>query len=362
MSNELPTIKSHTLFCKYYYPLSPFILYLLLSPLLLSLSLLMGCGVVCAILLQCVLCFEDRWVSHCGYIFMGALQLIAECIARRHMPHKNIVHLIRLTIKECKQEVIESAATLESRPRQWIYRIMAITVLLTLPAYLWFVSVNLTTMSTLTAIYNTGCFFAYLFSILILGDPIMRSKVMAVLLCIIGVGIMAYWADDNDNDNGDDKSGIMGLLGILVATTCAATYGFYEVFYKKIASPAQPSVLFANVVTTGIGLATLLLLWIPIPLLHWTGYETFQMPDPITFGYILCVGSMSVIYNATFMCVIALANPVFAAVGVMLTVPAVAIVDVLVTGVMIPTATIVGSILILIGFYILNRDMKNNDQ
>ncbi|KAG1225955.1 hypothetical protein G6F68_019827 [Rhizopus microsporus] len=64
---------------------------------------------------------------------------------------------------------------------------------------------------------------------------------------------------------------------------------------------------------------------------------------------------MSVIYNATFMVIIALVNPVFAAVGVMLTVPAVAITDVLVTGVMVSSSTIVGSLLILVGFYILNR-------
>lgn len=62
------------------------------------------------------------------------------------------------------------------------------------------------------------------------------------------------------------------------------------------------------------------------------------------------------------MAVIALVNPVFAAVGVMLTVPAVAITDVLVTGVMVPSSTIVGSFLILAGFIILNRHVGNEEK
>ena len=85
--------------------------------------------------------------------------------------------------------------------------------------------------------------------------------------------------------------------------------------------------------------------------------ETFELPDLETFGYILAIASMSVIYNATFMAVIALVNPVFAAVGVMLTIPAVAVTDVLITGVMVPLPTIFGSLFILVGFVILNKQV-----
>ncbi|KAI9320224.1 hypothetical protein BX666DRAFT_1920657 [Dichotomocladium elegans] len=297
------------------------------------------------------------YIGHCGYIWMAPIQLIAECIARRSVPHKNVLHLIYITTADLKDEVIRAALELETRARQWVLRILTISVLLTLPAYLWYVSVNLTSMSNLTAIYNTGCFFAYLFSILMLGDHLVVSKIVAVLLCILGVAVMAFW--ESTGNEGGQESDDGGVLGILVAAAGACAYGFYEVYYKKYASPPRkPSILFANTVTAAIGLVTLLVLWIPIPILHWLGYETFELPDWTTFGYILGIGSMSVVYNATFMCVIALVNPVFAAVGVMLTVPAVAITDVLVTGVMIPTSTIVGSLLILIGFYILNREIK----
>lgn len=111
-------------------------------------------------------------------------------------------------------------------------------------------------------------------------------------------------------------------------------------------------------VTGGIGAMTLLLLWIPLPILHYTGLETFELPDRNTFAMIMAIGSMSVIYNASMMCVIALVNPVFAAVGVLLTIPVVALTDMAITGIPLPLTTVLGSILILAGFVILNRQIS----
>ncbi|KAI8138552.1 hypothetical protein BJV82DRAFT_630316 [Fennellomyces sp. T-0311] len=300
------------------------------------------------------------YVSHCCYIFMAPVQLVGELIARH--PRKGVVDLIKDTVSECRRELYQSLQDLqheqdqnESPLRFSLRTVIVLAVLLTIPSYLWYVSVNLTSMANLTAIYNTGCFFAYLFSILMLNDRLVTPKIVAVLLCITGVFTMAFWSSDDDDSDIDTYT---SLLGIVVAALGAAAYGFYEVYYKKYASPPNPSILFANAVTTGIGFTTLLLLWIPIPIFHFLGHETFELPDLRTFSYILGIASMSVVYNATFMCVIALVNPVFAAVGVMLTVPAVAITDVFVTGVMTPLSTVVGSILILIGFYILNREIK----
>ncbi|KAI9250901.1 hypothetical protein BDA99DRAFT_522178 [Phascolomyces articulosus] len=319
--------------------------------------------------------YHILYVSHCCYVFMAPVQFIGELIARYKSPNKALVELIKDTARECKLELEQSLEDLqEARGRQnesrlafSIRTVIYIAILLTIPSYLWYVSVNLTSMANLTAIYNTGCFFAYLFSIMMLGDKLVFSKVVAVFLCIVGVFTMAFWPsttspeDDqvSDGTGDDDNNGYAAsLLGIIVAAIAAATYGFYEVYYKKYATPPRPTVLFANAVTTGIGITTFLLLWIPIPIFHWIGHETFEAPDLRTFTYMLGIASMSVVYNATFMCVIALVNPVFAAVGVMLTVPAVAITDVFVTGIMTPPSTIVGSILILIGFYILNRQVK----
>lgn len=318
---------------------------------------------------------------------MIPIQYLAECIARRTDSGKGLLSLMKDTARTCRSDLLESiyelqrqvlgqqhsdAALLLLSCRFITHTMLWLAILLTIPAYLWYVSVNLTSMSNLTAIYNTGCFFAYLFSIWMLGDRLVATKLVAVVLCMAGVFAMAFWpSDSTDQDAESPSSGeerqdgmdsYSSALGILVAVVGAAAYGFYEVYYKKYATPPRPTILFANAVTGVIGIITLLLLWIPLPFLHWSGYETFELPDATTFMYVLGIASMSVVYNATFMCVIALVNPVFAAVGVMLTVPAVAVTDVLVTGVMVPASTVIGSILILIGFYILSREIAKEQQ
>ncbi|KAI8376062.1 uncharacterized protein BYT42DRAFT_573290 [Radiomyces spectabilis] len=303
------------------------------------------------------------YVGHSCYIFMLPIQFFTECIVATPDKPFNLMYHVKETAASCRKHIQRSLAELRreqavsekySDLHFIVVKSIWVAIALTVPAYLWYVSVNLTSMSNLTAIYNTSCFFAYLFSIFMLGDQLVASKIAAVALCMLGVFAMAY---GDENDDTDDHS----ILGILVALLGAATYGFYEVYYKKYASPVRSTVLFANFVTGLIGVMTLLLLWIPIPLLHLTGYERFELPDLRTFVYILGVASMSLVYNASFMCVIALVNPVFAAVGVMLTVPAVAVVDVFVTGNMVPTSTITGSVLILIGFVILNHRVKKEE-
>jgi hypothetical protein len=78
-------------------------------------------------------------------------------------------------------------------------------------------------------------------------------------------------------------------------------YGFYEVLYKKVACPPEGTsptrgMLFANTFGSCIGCFTFFVLWIPLPFLHFTGIERFELPDAHT-GFILFI---SVIMNATF--------------------------------------------------------------
>jgi drug/metabolite transporter (DMT)-like permease len=193
------------------------------------------------------------------------------------------------------------------------------------------------------------------FSILLLGERIVTRKVLSIVLCIFGVLVMALWSSE-DTDNRHNP------MGIPLAVAGAAAYGYYEVFYKQYASPPKASVLFANIITGLMGVASLFFLWIPIPILHFSGYEIFELPSWTTLGYIFAIAVTGVAYNAGFMCVIALINPVYAAVGVMLTVPAVAVVDVLVTGVMVSFSTIIGSVCILLGFAALSYELSKEEE
>ncbi|KAI9280427.1 hypothetical protein BY458DRAFT_500660 [Sporodiniella umbellata] len=298
------------------------------------------------------------YISHSCYIFMIPLQLLIEYTQLENK--NNIVNDIQLVLRSSQKKIEDSTNELkqqiqkgDERPVTFIVKTsLLLSVLLTLPAYIWYLSVNLISMTNLTAIYNTGCFFAYFFSVIMLHDRIIGKKVAAVVFCMFGVFFMAYWPGEDQTLQ--SEKGASSWIGVFVSCTGAALYGFYEVYYKKYATPSKPTIFFANMITSTIGIVTFFILWIPIPILHWSGIETFVWPDSTTFFYILATAMMSVIYNATFMAVIALVHPVFAAVGVMLTVPVVAVADVLIADVTLPVSTVVGSVFILVGFGILN--------
>lgn len=170
-----------------------------------------------------------------------------------------------------------------------------ITCALTLAGGSWYVAVNLTTASDLTAIYNCSAFFAYAFSIPILHEKVRTSKVIAVAIAIAGVFVVAY-GDTSPAKHGSKSGGGTGggkapsskqaenrAFGNLVIGVGSILYGLYEVLYKRLACPpegASPNkgVIFANAFGSMIGAFTLSVLWIPIPILHYMGWELFALP------------------------------------------------------------------------------------
>jgi drug/metabolite transporter (DMT)-like permease len=191
--------------------------------------------------------------------------------------------------------------TLHLNPRQqtespWRYMVRTtalVTCALTVAGGSWYIAVNLTTASDLTAIYNCSAFFAYAFSIPLLHERVKMSKVAAVGIAIVGVLIVAYGGDSSAKHGGKSGGGAGGpdhepeanyrSLGNIIIGIGSVLYGFYEVLYKKVACPPDDTspgrgMIFANAFGSMIGFFTLTVLWIPLPILHYLGWETFQLP------------------------------------------------------------------------------------
>lgn len=199
------------------------------------------------------------------------------------------------------QDTMAPARFGHQSPIPYLVRTTAfITSALTIAGGAWYVAVSMTTASDLTAIYNCSAFFAYAFSVPMLKEKVRLSKVLAVGVAIIGVLIVAYGDTEpgksgnksgggtggktGDNTEHNDDTDQRGL-GNLVIGVGSILYGFYEVLYKKYACPPAEtspgrSMIFANFFGTLIGLFTLLVLWIPLPILHVTGIERFEFPNP----------------------------------------------------------------------------------
>ena len=249
-----------------------------------------------------------------------------------------------------------------------------VTCALTIAGGSWYVAVDMTTASDLTAIYNCSAFFAYAFAVPMLHEKLRWSKVLAVGIAIGGVLIVAY-GDASPSKHGSKSGGGAGgpsapssdeasnrALGNIVIGIGSVLYGFYEVLYKKVACPPDGcspgrGMIFANTFGTLIGLFTLCVLWIPIPILHFTGIEKFALPR----GEAAWMLAISVLMNATFsgsfLVLISLTSPVLSSVAALLTIFLVALVDQLLPPPLnspLSGAAIVGGLLIIGAFLLLS--------
>lgn len=187
----------------------------------------------------------------------------------------------------------------QKSPFPHLFKIIAfVTCALTVAGGSWYVAVDLTTASDLTAIYNCSAFFAYAFSVPLLKERLRWNKVLAVIVAIIGVLVVAYGDATPAKHGGKSGGGTGGpesaideddeepqnrALGNIIIGVGSVLYGLYEVLYKKLACPPEGTspgrgMIFANFVGTLIGSFTLLVLWIPLPILHYLEIEIFEWP------------------------------------------------------------------------------------
>ena len=262
-------------------------------------------------------------------------------------------------------------------PIPYMLRMTAfVTCALTVAGGSWYVAVNMTSPSDLTAIYNCSAFFAYAFSVPILKERLRFDKSFAVLVAIVGVLIVAY-GDATPTKHGGKSGGSVGgspknppagsedkeasnrVAGNLIIGVGSVLYGFYEVLYKRLACPPEGTspgrgMIFANTFGSLIGTFTLTVLWIPLPILHLTGLEKFELPQPEAARLL----AISVLANATFsgsfLVLISLTSPVLSSVAALLTIFLVAIVDWAWTGVPLSPAAVLGGLLIIAAFLLLS--------
>lgn len=234
------------------------------------------------------------YITHGSWILLWPVQLLILRIQKRKLSWEAFwrrhVSLLRTTAQMVEtQDVHLHSRDYYRSPVPYMLKTTAfVTSALTIAGGSWYVAVNLTTASDLTAIYNCSAFFAYAFSIPLLKDKLRLDKVFAVCVAIIGVLVVAYGdrPDKKVSKGGttkDDSEAAHRLVGNIIIGVGSVLYGLYEVLYKRFACPPEGTspgrgTIFANTFGSLIGAFTLTVLWIPIPLLHILGWETFELP------------------------------------------------------------------------------------
>jgi len=272
--------------------------------------------------------------------------------------------------------------------------IVLLTAGITCPGLLWYVAVSLTPISDVTAILNTNAFWVYLLSVWMGSAHWQPKRLLAVAIAVIGVFFIVYGGTAREPNTGEEKSKSTQLLGDTLTLLASMTYALYQTTYKRYvalpnriegdsdsdgdkiqtgyeplpvnsglphgasqssrrnnltvgtgppratwnqdenteeAAAVYPAFsLHPNFITTCLGVTTLLFLWPPVIIAHYTGIETFRLPDNVeTWLSVIAVGLCGVAYNAGFMVLLSLWGPTLAAVGNLLTIVLVLISDTL---------------------------------
>ncbi len=197
----------------------------------------------------------------------------------------------------------------------------------------------------MTALWNTNAFFAYLFAVFLSGVEWDARRLLAVLIATTGALAVVYGGstigvDEASSSIEPSQRGHKApFLGDMLTLAASVMYGAYQVLYKLYAAlPDDPEVqsdaayaplarsaeetyedvestgteenailplpfgLYPNMLTSAIGICTLLFLWIPIPVLNVMDIEPFELPhNLLTYCVILGIAFSGSIFNAGFM-------------------------------------------------------------
>ncbi|KAJ1862154.1 hypothetical protein LPJ73_000834 [Coemansia sp. RSA 2703] len=222
---------------------------------------------------------------------------------------------------------------------------------------LWFAA-NVTQNASLayTSVANSSilCSTSGLFTLIIgaLGgvEKFNTTRLAAVLVSIMGVySIVKY-----GTPNADAANMPLSWLGDMLALLSAAVYGCYTTLLKRrIGDEAR---LDTPLFFGAVGLANILLLWPGFLLLHWTGIETFQMPQTGKMWAMILVNALVGTFLSDFLWLKAMlmTSPLIVTLGLSLTIPLSMAGDILFKSLNVSPPYYIGALLILSAFIAAN--------
>jgi solute carrier family 35 protein F5 len=234
--------------------------------------------------------------------------------------------------------------------------------------YFWYAALTGVSVTAATAIGNSTPLFVYCFSICFLRERLTLHKVTGVLLAIVGVTLIVFFQQDQpavDLSVLHDQSIIAGLL---VVVSSAFTAG-YDVAYKYLLG-AELTDTTTVLILTGLSGVLTIPMWIVGSVLVAHSpfdslYETFAWPSSGEGVALLFLsGSLAVLFNVCMPLLLVWTSPLETSVGGMLVVPLSGAWDVVFHGTTFSSACIIGSVLVLMGYGVLDaapRETNHHD-
>lgn len=216
-------------------------------------------------------------------------------------------------------------------------------------------SLSMTSVSSGTILSSTSSLFTFLLGLGFLGDRFDWSKLAAVVFSLGGVSMIAF-SDEQQAAGGSEDT----VLGDLLSVISALCYGIYTVLLRR-EIPEERAVrmtMFFGLV----GLINVVTLWPLFLILHYAGIESAVAPWAISgelWAFLLLNGIVgSVLSDLCWALSVLLTTPLIATVGLSLTIPIAMLADFLMHGKAFGGLYILGTLLVFVGFLIVNLDVS----
>lgn len=166
------------------------------------------------------------YLTHSSYTLIGVLHYGALSLLR--IPLQPLLFELQDAVK--LQLLGQSPAvptSFDTRPFPWQragIRLLGLTIFIALPAGIWYSAISLTTMTSLTALYNLNAFWAYIFSIYYSKQEKWELRsAMSVGIACLGVLVMTY--GDSKGEGGATAGPGAAELAVTAATASVMSVG-----------------------------------------------------------------------------------------------------------------------------------------
>ncbi|CCD23755.1 uncharacterized protein NDAI_0C00940 [Naumovozyma dairenensis CBS 421] len=242
---------------------------------------------------------------------------------------------------------------------------------------LWFLanfatnaSLAYTSVASQTILSSTSSFFTLFIGALFHVEMINPLKVIGSTVSFIG--IMSVIESDSHSlrkgrhlptsssidENGNDTTRI--LIGNLLAIAGALFYGIYSTLLKR--KVKDESRINVKIFFGFVGLFTLVFLWPTIIILHYLGWESFEIPtDPRVICIVLMNCMITFVSDFCWAKAMLLTSPLTVTVGLSITVPLAMVGDLIFKHKSMPFLYLIGATLILGSFFIINESSAEDN-
>ncbi|ORY86247.1 hypothetical protein BCR37DRAFT_209512 [Protomyces lactucae-debilis] len=223
------------------------------------------------------------------------------------------------------------------------------------------ISLSYTNVASFTIISSLSGFFTLALGSLLRVESFTMTKIYALIISIIGVGLVAT-QDTGAPDHNDGKVVFLTdlIIGDILALIGAALYGCYTVFLKyKVRNEERVSMpLFFGFV----GVFNVLVLWPAIFVLDAFGMEPFELPQSRDIWLVvLCNALITFVSDYLWVLAMLMTSPLVVTVGISMSIPLALLGDHLIYHNAGSWVFFLGALMVFASFIAINLTFESKD-